>query len=431
MRKVLGVAVVAAAAWIGGCAPEGEETGAASYAAAACEAVTCHRTCRDGGYPDGMCRGSACICLTDDLSGDDVPPGGEDTPNGENCFNGVDDNGDGRVDCAEPACCNYAACAASAECHPCVPATERCEGGLDEDCDGLVDCMDPQCLPDPACQTDCDHTTETCELGGCNGYGGTNLDEWPEVEACLAQNDRGCAEEELYAWCTRVMDDGPGGLWYEIHEHWVADHCPGGTVVLDSSGGRDTYTCVDAVACIKYDCTTPLVLSFEPAAAVAYRPVSACRGFDLSAKGDGRGSSTDWPTSATPWLALDRDGDGAITSGAELFGSASPVPGGTAKNGFAALAPLDQDGDGAVDPDDPLFAALVIWADKNGDRVSQPEELRPLAVAGVLRLDVGYDLAPRCDARGNCAVERAPFVWLDADGGLREGALVDVHLPGR
>lgn len=60
------------------------------------------------------------------------------------------------------------------------------------------------------------------------------------------------------------------------------------------------------------------------------------------------------------YLALDKNGDGRINDGGELFGTQSG-------NGFADLAAYDDDGDGWIDEDDEIFDRLVIWAkDENG-----------------------------------------------------------------
>jgi hypothetical protein len=151
--------------------------------------------------------------------------------------------------------------------------------------------------------------------------------------------------------------------------------------------------------------------------------------FDLSAAGDGSAMRTDWVPRDVPWLALDRDGDGRITSGRELFGSASPLAsGGTATNGFAALAELDADRDGRVDRADPAFASLVAWYDADGDRTSSSGELVRLSTLGVTALSLAYRREPDCDARGNCAIERSDLVWHDASRRARVGAVVDVHL---
>lgn len=81
-----------------------------------------------------------------------------------------------------------------------------------------------------------------------------------------------------------------------------------------------------------------------------------------------------------------------------------------------------------IDARDSAFARLRLWYDANGDRVSSPGELRTLAEVGVEALELQYVEAPRCDARGNCEIERASFRFRDAGGVVRTGAIVDVHL---
>ncbi|MBM4374136.1 MAG: calcium-binding protein [Deltaproteobacteria bacterium] len=172
-------------------------------------------------------------------------------------------------------------------------------------------------------------------------------------------------------------------------------------------------------------CHTPLVLSFDDRP-VSYTTEAGAVTFDLSQHGATQ--TFDWPSARTPWLALDVDGNGAIESGAELFGSAVRLTNGQfADNGFEALAEHDLNHDGRIDAADPVWARLVAWGDTNGDRVSQPRELRPLADLGVYRLDLGYLRAPRCDERGNCEIEQATMGVLE-DGEARQGRVIDVHL---
>ena len=103
----------------------------------------------------------------------------------------------------------------------------------------------------------------------------------------------------------------------------------------------------------------------------------------------------------------------------------------TARNGFEALAALDGNHDGRIDARDPAFAHLVLWRDANQDRHSQPGELEPLARAGVIAIELSYATSPACDARGNCARERATFLFKDAKGQARRGEVVDVWLHNR
>jgi hypothetical protein len=173
--------------------------------------------------------------------------------------------------------------------------------------------------------------------------------------------------------------------------------------------------------------STPLVLSFDGAPV----QMNASGGsFDLA--GQSACVGTDWPAARTPWLALDRNGNGRIDDGSELFGSMTRLSSGErAPNGFVALAELDSDGDGHITASDARFGELVLWRDRDSDRVSSAHELRPLASAGVHSIALDYASERRCDARGNCEVERASFGFRNESGALRSGAVVDIHLRHR
>ena len=165
---------------------------------------------------------------------------------------------------------------------------------------------------------------------------------------------------------------------------------------------------------------TPLVVAFDD------------QRVELTAGGSfafqpGVPTATDWPTAATPWIALDRDGDGRITSGAELFGSDTVLPTGVrATNGFEALATLDANHDGRIDADDPAFASLLLWADRNNDQRTTPDELSPLGDQ-VVSISLADRREVHCDARDNCEGERAALV----SRGSHAGSVVDIYLPRR
>ena len=78
---------------------------------------------------------------TSDLS---ISLGGGPAPT-ENCANGVDDDGDGLIDCEDADCDLDPACIA--------PPVENCTNGTDDDGDGLADCLDSDCANDPSCVT--------------------------------------------------------------------------------------------------------------------------------------------------------------------------------------------------------------------------------------------------------------------------------------
>lgn len=351
-----------------------------------------------------------------------LPPNPANQPGGENLWSCTVDNGGDKILCTR---------IASQSRPPDVPqcSQEICNNGKDDDCDGKQDCADSDCANAAGCAPKCgSFPVTTCSIPDCNSHKGD------DEAACLAAgNSGGCTPKQLKAWCRRRVDPEPNNLWYQIHKKWVDDRCDG-QVAFSDVDGKGVFTCVDQGACKEFKCVTPLVLVFERGTGVTClthwdRPGG--RAFDLSGAQDGAGVLTDWPTAATPWLALDLDGDGQIGSGRELFGTATLVDGRPASHGFEALAALDADKNGTLDARDPAYSRLVLWSDRDGDRVSQPWELTGLKHAGVISLSLRFKQQLRCDERGNCEMERSRFVWRGSDGRSREGEVVDLHLAVR
>jgi Ca2+-binding RTX toxin-like protein len=159
--------------------------------------------------------------------------------------------------------------------------------------------------------------------------------------------------------------------------------------------------------------------------------------FDHDANGVRNG--TGWLAGADAWVALDRDGDGLITSGRELFGVDTELPDGTlAANGFAALAPLDTNGDQRVDGEDGQqegwqivrdadgdglapsgerrgagFADLLLWRDENLNGVSEPWELSSLADNGIVSISLNAASVATPLPGGNVLRLRASFARTD------------------
>ncbi len=89
----------------------------------------------------------------------------------ENCTNGPDDDGDGRIDCADADCASDASCQST---------SENCTNNIDDDGDGLVDCDDADCRFVTVCATaeeicgngiddDADSFVD-CDDADCNGH---------------------------------------------------------------------------------------------------------------------------------------------------------------------------------------------------------------------------------------------------------------------
>ncbi|MBN1131115.1 MAG: hypothetical protein JXA71_19150 [Chitinispirillaceae bacterium] len=101
--------------------------------------------------------------------------------------------------------------------------------------------------------------------------------------------------------------------------------------------------------------------------------------FDLT--GDGSKETVSWVSPNDGFLAYDRNGNGVIDSGRELFGDRNG-----AIDGFAELATYDQDRNGIIDAQDPLFADLRVWQDKNQNGISEAGELNTPGHYGISTL---------------------------------------------
>ncbi|EXJ16856.1 hypothetical protein [Imhoffiella purpurea] len=122
----------------------------------------------------------------------------------------------------------------------------------------------------------------------------------------------------------------------------------------------------------------PLVLDLSGQGIMTTGVDSGIR-FDLD--GDGTQDQTSFATGGSWFLALDRDANGRIDNGHELFGDQNG-----AAHGFAELARYDDNGDGVIDASDEIFSKLKLTqVDENGEQV-----VKTLAEADVTALDLEY-----------------------------------------
>ena len=107
------------------------------------------------------------------------------------------------------------------------------------------------------------------------------------------------------------------------------------------------------------------------------------------------------------FLCLDRNRNGRIDDGTELFGFATPLLSGQpARIGYRALADLDRvelggNGDGTIDEEDAMFGSLCVWNDLNRNGVSEQAEIQPAAAAGVVALEYQFRTTRLRDSFGN------------------------------
>jgi len=117
--------------------------------------------------------------------------------------------------------------------------------------------------------------------------------------------------------------------------------------------------------------------------------VSANAGITFDFNGDGIKTGTGWLSGDDGFLVLDRNDNGTIDNGSELFGIDTVKSDGTlATDGFDALRDLDSNGDGIFDAQDELFDKVRVWQDKNQDGISQADELKTLKEHGISAINL-------------------------------------------
>lgn len=168
-------------------------------------------------------------------------------------------------------------------------------------------------------------------------------------------------------------------------------------------------------------CVSPIIIHLKRGE--VRELTTAARGvlFDIDADGDlDQVAWTRANRRNQAFLVLDRNGNGTIDDGRELFGNFTTDD---ALNGFDALDKVvDANDDGAADSRDPLFANLQLWTDLNHDGISQREELRP--AGDVLEsIGLGADLDTKVDRNGN------RFRWRGGATFKGNGRRADRELP--
>lgn len=139
--------------------------------------------------------------------------------------------------------------------------------------------------------------------------------------------------------------------------------------------------------------------------------------FDLDA--DGKEEEISFTENGSGFLALDKNGDGKINDGSELFGTKSG-------DGFADLAAYDEDGNGWIDEADSIFKDLKIWTkDEDGRDVLLDLKKADVGAIYLGNVDTEFSLKNQENHNTN-AVIRKTGVFLKESGGVGTVQHVDL-----
>ncbi len=150
--------------------------------------------------------------------------------------------------------------------------------------------------------------------------------------------------------------------------------------------------------------TDPLVISLDS------NPIGVSdQKWKFDIDGDGSQDSISMLSKGSGFLAFDKDGDGVISSGLELFGARTG-------NGFAELMEYDEDGNGWIDENDSVYSKLSVWAkdDSGTDKLMSLKEANVGAIY-LSSMATNYALKSLENNEQNAQIRRSGM-YLTEDG---------------
>jgi hypothetical protein len=148
----------------------------------------------------------------------------------------------------------------------------------------------------------------------------------------------------------------------------------------------DAFAVLDAAQLEAISVYSPIVLDLD---GNGVQTLAASNGVQFDLVGLGHTNKVGWVAGGDALLVRDRNGDGIINDGSELYGAGTlNAAGQRVGNGYAALTQEDSNHDGKITAADAHFKDIKLWVDANHDGKTDIGELRGLADFGIVELDL-------------------------------------------
>ncbi|STA71092.1 Ig family protein [Campylobacter ureolyticus] len=143
--------------------------------------------------------------------------------------------------------------------------------------------------------------------------------------------------------------------------------------------------------------------------------------------------ASSWIDKGDAFLALDKNNNGLIDNGNELFGNHTisntrfKYTNNKATNGFEALKAYDLNGDNVIDSKDEIYDKLVLWKDSNQNAITDKGELIKLKDSGIVSIDLNYKNT-NTDEKGNTIKQSSTVTFEDGSTTIANDVWFKVNL---
>lgn len=184
---------------------------------------------------------------------------------------------------------------------------------------------------------------------------------------------------------------------------------------VEVSMSRSFMEKIDVYTDQTYIKTDPLIINLDTNMA----SVSDVK-FTFDLDNDGKSEEISFAGKGSGFLALDRDGDGKINNGSELFGTASG-------DGFADLAEYDDDGNLWIDENDSIFKDLRVWV-RDSDGNDRLIDLESADVGAIYLGNASTEFSLKDDTHNTNGIIQKTGIYLKESGGVGTVNHVDLTM---